>query len=190
MTIFDLLFLLVLLISVLTLLSAAILGATGRGRAAVRVLKIWGISAAGYVAVAVISGFALPLKTYHLGDEQCDDDWCLTVDSSRTTGPDTYEVTYRMISRARRVDQRNGNGLAMFMTDSTGRRYPAQDAASATPFDVLLHPSDSVVATRTFKLPAGEKPRGVVVVSKVVGWLPIIGREPFQKTEVLLSSGT
>src|ERR1700735_1793597 len=111
MTIYDLLFLAVALISAIALIAVGILAISGRGRRALRVLTVWGIGAAIYIAIAAAVSLALPVKVFHLGDLQCEDDWCLTVESANRISPETYEVTLRMINQARRVSQRNNNGL-------------------------------------------------------------------------------
>ena len=123
--IYDLLFLAVALISGIVLLVVVILAISGRGRRALRLLTVWGIGAAVYIAIAAAVSFALPVKVFHLGDLQCEDDWCLSVESANRISPDTYEVTLRMVSQARRVAQRNNNGLTVVMTDDRGTRYPA-----------------------------------------------------------------
>lgn len=192
MSLFDLLFLAAVLASAIILIAAALMAVSGSGRRAVRVLKGWAIAAAAYIAIAAAVGFALPLKTFHLGDEQCEDDWCLTVDSAARVSPDTYQVVLRMSSHARRVSQRNRNGLTVSLVDQRGARYPALPAAKEIPFDVLLEPGQSVTTTRTFRVPAQANGLGLVVGHE--GWnFPaplIIGREPFQKTVVLLANGT
>lgn len=190
MSVFDLLFLFAALVSVITLIAAAVMAISGNGRRALRLLKGWAISAAAYVAIAAVVGFALPLKTFHLGDEQCEDDWCLTVDSAARVSPDTYQVVLRMSSHARRVSQRNRNGLTVSLVDQRGARYPAVPGDNEIPFDVLLEPGQSVTTMRTFHVPRQANGLGLVVGHE--GWnFPtplIIGREPFQKTVVLLEA--
>src|SRR5580704_6178021 len=117
MMIYDLLFLAVVLISAVTLIAVAILVISGRGRRALRWLTVWGIGAAVYIALAAAVSFALPIKVFHPGDLQCEDDWCLTVETAQRISPDTYEVTLRVVSQARRVAQRNNNRLTVLLTD-------------------------------------------------------------------------
>ena len=188
MTIYDLLFLAVVLISGVTLISTVIIAIAGHGRRALRVLTVWGIGVAVYIAIAAAVFLALPVKVYYLGDIQCEDDWCLTVETAARSSEGIYDVTLRMISQARRVAQRNNNGLAVFLTDDRGVRYPALPAPDAPAFNVPLQPGESVITVRRFNVTPDAKGLGLVVGHE--GWklpLPIIGREPFQKTVVLLS---
>ncbi len=188
--IYDLLFLAVVLISALSLISALVLGFSGRGRRALRLLKWWGIGAAIYVAIAAAVMFALPLQVFHVGDIQCEDDWCLTVESATRVSPETYEVGLRMINQARRVAQRNNNGLLVYLTDDRGRRYSSLPAPDAPAFNVLLQPGESLSTIRRFNVPQDAKGLGLVVGHERWLPLPIIGREPFQKTVVLLNAGS
>ena len=98
--IYDLLFLAVVLISAVTHIVVVILIISGRISRALRILTVWAIGAALYVAIAAAVSLALPVKVFHLGDLQCEDDWCLSVESADRISPETYEVTLRMISRA------------------------------------------------------------------------------------------
>jgi hypothetical protein len=184
MMIHDLLFLAVVLVSAVTLVGVVILTMSGHGHRALRVLTAWGIGAAVYIAIAAAVSLTLPLKVFHLGDLQCEDDWCLSVESANRVSPEIYEVTLRMISQARRVSQRNNNGLTVLLTDDRGTRYPQSSAPGEPPFNVLLQPSESVKTVRRFHIPKDAKGLGLIVGPQT--WLPIIGREPFQKTVVLL----
>jgi hypothetical protein len=184
MMIYDLLFLAVLLISAVTLIAIVILTISGRVRRALRVFTIWGIGAAVYIAIAAAVSFALPVKVFHLGDLQCEDDWCLSVENAQHISADTYEVTLQIISQARRVPQRNNNGLTVSLTDDRGTRYSAIPVPDAPPFNVLLQPSESVKTVRRFEVPQNARGLRLIVAER---WLPIIGREPFQKTVVLLT---
>ncbi len=183
--IYDLLFLAVVLISAILLLVVVILAISGRGRRALRLFTVWGIGAAVYIAIAAAVSLALPVKVFHLGDLQCEDDWCLSVESANRISPETYEVTLRMVSQARRVAQRNNNGLNVLLTDDRGTRYSAMPSPDAAPFDVLLQPNESVTTIRRFHVPQDAKSLALIVGPR--RWLPILSREPFQKTLVVLT---
>ncbi len=187
MSLFDLLFLATVLVSIFTLVFAAVMAISGRARRALRVLTIWAVAAAAYLAVATAVKLALPVQAFHLGEIQCEDDWCFTVAAARRVSPDNYEVTLRLSSRALRVAQRNRNGFTVSVVDGSGTRYPALANQGQTPFDILLQPGESVTITRNFRIPAQAARLGLVVGKP--GWNPawlIIGREPFEKTVVLL----
>jgi hypothetical protein len=188
MMIYDVLFLAVALLSALSLISALVMGLSGRGARALRLLKRWGICAAIYVAIAAAVMFALPLQVFHVGDVQCEDDWCLTVESATRVSPESYEVVLRMISQARRVAQRNNNGLRVYLTDDRGARYPSLPAPDQPPFNVRLQPGESVSTVRRFNVSQDSKGLGLVVGNEHWLPIPIIGREPFQKTVVMLNA--
>ena len=65
-----------------------------------------------------------------------------------------------MSSQARRVAQRNNNGLLVFLTDDRGMRYPRLPAPDAPAFNVLLQPGESVTTVRRFQGPAGRERPG------------------------------
>lgn len=180
--IYDLLFLAVLLLSTVTLISTAILAISGHARGALRILRIWGISATAYLGTAAAVSFSLPLKVFHLGDIQCEDDWCLAVERAVRISPNIYEVTLRMINQAQRVAQRNNNVLIVYLTDDRGARYPSLPAPDAPAFNTQLQPGETVVTTRRFNVPPDARDLGLIIGPQ--RWLPIIGREPFQKTIV------
>jgi hypothetical protein len=188
MMIYDLLFLAVVLISVVSLISAAILAVSGRGGRVLRLLKWWGIGAAVYIAAAAAVAMALPLEVFHVGDIQCEDDWCLNVESAQRVSADRYEVVLRMINQAQRVAQRNNNGLLVYLTDDHGTRYPSLPAPDVPAFNVLLQPGESVPTVRRFNVPQDAKHLGLIVGHERWLPIPILGREPFQKTVVLLDA--
>jgi hypothetical protein len=80
MTIFDLLFLGLSLVTVITLLAAAGLAFGGQGQRAGAMVKGWGIGFAAYMGVVVAASLILPRKVAQMGEALCSDDWCLTVE--------------------------------------------------------------------------------------------------------------
>ena len=91
----------------------------------------------------------------HPGDPWCFDDWCLTVESVRSTpGPteNSYQVGLRVFSRARRVSQR-AKGAWIYLIDEHGHRYSPQPDPSAVPLDVMLQPGESITTSRLFRVP-------------------------------------
>jgi len=125
MTIFDLLFIAVLLASVGTVIAAAIAGIRGQAARAFRLLRIFGICAALYMLTATAVHFLLPLRVLSIGDAQCSDDWCITVESVKrppAAGAEIYyDVNFRISSSAHRVVQRE-KGLTTYLIDGRGRR--------------------------------------------------------------------
>ncbi|HTT63946.1 MAG TPA: hypothetical protein VMG35_18975 [Bryobacteraceae bacterium] len=156
MTVFDLLFLLLVLASLGTFLAAAVAALLGRGARALATLRKWGLGALLYVAIVAAVGFFSPQKVLRPGDPWCFDDWCLTVERvTQAPAPPqaAYTVTLRIFSRARRVSQR-AKGAWIYLIDRGGRRYPPEPDPSAVPLDVRLQPGESVTTARTFKVPA------------------------------------
>src|SRR6202521_4016620 len=145
MTVFDLLFILASLISVVTMAVAAVFAFRGRLPRALKILRLYWICAAGYCAVAVAIAFLKPQRVMSIGDPWCFDDWCLTVEKvDRTAGLSqvSYNVELRIFSRARRVTQR-AKGAWIYLIDDRGRRYSPDPAPSALPLNAQLGPQES-----------------------------------------------
>ncbi|MDQ1409978.1 MAG: hypothetical protein QOJ41_1713 [Acidobacteriaceae bacterium] len=164
MTVFDVLFLLGSLISVVTLVVAAVFAVRGQRARALKLLRWYCICAAGYFAVAVAVAFLRPPHVMGVGDPWCFDDWCLAVEKvGRMDSPSqvSYHVDLRVFSRARRVTER-ANGAWIYLIDDRGRRYSADPSPSATPLDVLLRPLESASTQRVFHVPPDAHGLGVI----------------------------
>lgn len=164
MTIFDLLFILLVFASVGALLAAAVAAIRGRGGRALAILRRLGICAVVYLAMVAVVGWRSPQRVLRVGDPWCFDDWCLSVESvSRTpAGPEVaYTVSLRLFSEARRVSQR-AKGAWIYLIDEHGNRYAPEPDPAATPLDVLLGPGESVSTSRTFKVRADAGGLGLI----------------------------
>src|SRR5437016_4777042 len=164
MTLFDLLFIALVLVSLGTLITAAITALRGKGPRALRILGRLGICAAGYVGVVIVVALLAPQRVLNVGDPWCFDDWCLSVENvTRTAAPAevTYGVSLRLLSRARRVSQR-ALGAWVYAIDGRGNRYVPEPAPATVPLDVLLQPGESVSTSRVFKVPAGVGELGLI----------------------------
>jgi hypothetical protein len=162
--VFDLLFLIAVLASCATLLTAAFWFARGRGKRAFAIVRNWAICAAIYVAAGVAVSFSQPQRIRNIGEPWCFDDWCLKVERvSQKAGPAqaTYAVELNVFSRAARVSQR-ASGAWIYVIDDSGRRYPPLADASDVPLDVLLQPGESVHTSRAFQLPADVNHLGLI----------------------------
>ena len=179
MAIFELVFIFLFFASVITLITSAVIAFVGRSRTALRILRIYAVCLGTYLAICLLSALLTPRGVFNIGDPQCYDDWCIALDIvDKTPGSTTvaYRATIRVFSRARRVTQRE-NGLAVYLEDDRGNRYPPLPDASATPFSVLLQPGESVTTTRTFNVPVGAQVAGFVATHEggfPIGWF-IIG---------------
>lgn len=154
-TIFDLLFLVLVFATVVSLVTAASLAARRQFGYSRRVLGGLFIGTVVYFATIVLVSLCLPRQIGSLGENQCFDDICIAIDgfSRRTEGAaSVYEVSARISNRARGAAERERN-LVMYLTDDKHRRFDAILNAADVPFNVLLNPGDSVIVKRTFRLP-------------------------------------
>jgi hypothetical protein len=187
----DLLFIVLFLTAVFSLLTAAGFAVRLRFGRARRILFRLLVCAGAYMAVVIaVSGIA-PRRTVRLGDSQCFDDWCVVVAGFRRAPEDRqirYTVDLRLFSRARRISQRENN-VAVYLTDARGRRYDSLADESAVPFNVLLGPGESIMASRAFVVPADAARVGVVVAHEggfPIGWF-ILGYDTwFRKPPVAI----
>jgi len=164
MTLFDLLFLLAALASLLTLAVLVISLLRRRWARARAILLIFAASAAAYLAFGLGVSFFSPQRILAVGDSWCFDDWCLAAqkfDRTDSGATASYKVQLRLFSEARGVTQR-ANGAWIFLMDEKGRRYlPAADP-SAVPLDVQLRPQESALTTRVFQVPSDVRQLGLI----------------------------
>jgi hypothetical protein len=164
MSIFDLIFLLSALISMVSVLAAATLAFIGRRRSARAIVRSLGIYVLGYLALSILVSAMKPQRILAVGTPWCFDDWCLAVDRV-TEQPSAQSVSYafdlRVLSRARRVSQR-ASGAWIYVLDEQGHQYAPTTASDETPLDVLLLPEEVRYTTRTFVMPAGIPPVGLI----------------------------
>jgi hypothetical protein len=164
MTIFELLFIVALLASVATLLTAAVYALRGRRAQALRILRSLGMCAVAYFVSGIAVSLFSPQHVMRVGDPWCFDDWRLSVEKvNRTPAPSlvSYDVGLRISSTAGRVSQR-AKGAWIYLIDGHGRRYAPDSDPSAVPLDVLLQPGESVVTSRVFQVPADAREIGLI----------------------------
>ena len=174
MTIFDLLFIAVFFATILTLLFAAFAAVRGRGAQAFHIVKTLVIGLALYMSIVVLSSSLLPRRMVNVGEPVCYDDWCISADSVNKQsgqGSISYTVMLRLSSRARRRSQRE-NGMVVYLTDERNERYDPIPEKAAVPFSVMLQPQESVIASRSFEVPAYAKIAGLVITHERSG-IPI-----------------
>ena len=170
---YDLLFLLLVLATVITLLRAgwfALRRQFGRSR---RLLGKIAIGFAIYMLIVVGASLILPQRFLKPENPVCFDDWCMAitgVERLPRSGHIAYDVRLRLSSRARRVSQRE-NHLDVYLTDDQAKRYDPTAESLAHPLNVLLGPGESVMASRSFIVPADATIRGLVI--KHEGGFPI-----------------
>jgi hypothetical protein len=156
MTVFDLLFIAVFFTALGMLFLAILAALRGRRARALALLRRLAIFAGVYLGIIILVSLLSPRRVLQVGDDQCWDDWCMTVTNVQRRPADSvtrYVVTIRISSRARRADQR-ALDAHVYLIDDRGRRYdPVPDPADI-PFDILLHPQEAISMTRVFELAA------------------------------------
>ncbi len=189
MSIFDLLFILVVLATAATLLVAAGLALSGNRRGASSLLKGYGLFLGTYLLIVIaVSLFTRP-RTFRVGEPQCFDDWCIAVEQVHHTNDQreaVYDVTLRYFNRARGRPQRERN-VTVYLIDDHGRRYDPDTSPATVPFDRVVPAGESVTAARVIKTPPDAHIKGVVVAHEggfPITWF-IIGEGPFRKPPVV-----
>lgn len=174
MTIFEPLFILCFLATLVTLIVAVVSAIRGNRAGAATSLRKLGICAALYVAALLAVGAASQRKVYGVGEVQCFDDWCITVTGAARTAPGTVEVALRLSSRAKRRPM-GEKGTVAYLVDGQGRRYDPIPGAVIVPFETKLQPGESVVATRGFNVPEDARDLSFVYAHVGAGLSPVIG---------------
>jgi hypothetical protein len=190
MNIFEPLFLLLVLTTVVTLGTAGVCLIRGAFGRAGRILRRLAVGAAAYFAIVIVVSLVSPQRVFQIGDTRCFDDWCIAVVGAQWASPaagSRYEVTLRLSNRARRRPM-GEKGTVVYLTDAKGRRYdPLRDGADVT-FDTVLQPGQSTMATRRFDVPRGTPGLDLVYVHEggfPIGWLIITEGGWFQKPAVV-----
>jgi hypothetical protein len=192
MTIFDLLFIVVFFAAVVMLLLAGLAALRGRRARAIAISRWLGSLVGIYLGIVILVSLASTRRELKVGDDQCWDDWCMTVTNVQRTPVENairYIVTIRISSRARRVAQR-ARGTHVYLVDDRGHRYDPVADPDAIPFDILLQPQEAISTTRVFEIPTDAQTPVFVAThgEGFPGWF-IIGDSGslfHQKTVVLL----
>ncbi|HZS47901.1 MAG TPA: hypothetical protein VFC63_22720 [Blastocatellia bacterium] len=183
MGIFDLVLILTFLFTVISLLRFLYLLIRGRRVKAFGTVKHLAIFLATYFAVLVVVSLASPQRVLPMGQDECFDDWCVSVDNAKTVSNigsgstaatangNFYVLQLKVSSRARRISQRAPDGV-VYILDGKGNRYEVSEAGqrayeaangATLPIDSLLGPSSSFTTVRVFDLPKDVTDPGLVV---------------------------
>ena len=172
MTVFDLLFILLFLLGIVTLLCAALFAAVGKRAIAGKILIALVAVAVVYVgAVYGVTAASKPAVS-RIGEPQCNDDWCLEVakvEKMRESATTVYDVTLRIFSRARRAAQREAGAKDVYLVDDQWNRYNPILTGSEIALSVLLQPGESVATARRFELPSNATNIGLKIDHRGVG---------------------
>ena len=106
MSVFEPLFLLLVLVTGFTLVTALAFLVRGKFARAVRIGRRLAVGAAIYFAIVIAVSLVTPRREFRVGDTQCFDDWCIAVvEAHRAESPPatSYDVMLRLSNRARRT---------------------------------------------------------------------------------------
>jgi hypothetical protein len=190
LNLYDLLFILSFFAVIITLVAVVVIAIRGPRQKALRILGVLAVCLGAYFAICCLSAALMPRRELSLREPQCFDDWCIELDGVAQISSSSeirYQTVIRVFSRAKRVSQRE-NGIVPYLEDDQGHRYAALQEPSATPFNVLLQPGESVAITRGFALPATAHVAGFVAAHEggfPVGWFVIgEGQSLFRKETI------
>ena len=144
-----------LLASAVTLITVAVFCLRGEFRRASQTACRWGIGAAAYATILILTAMTSHDSTLKTGAPYCDDDMCMSVESVSRAPEQTgtsYRFGIRLFTKANH-GPRSAKGASVYLVDERGRRFlPAPDD-SATPFDVDVESGQSVNTSLTFHVP-------------------------------------
>ena len=161
MNLFDLLLLVSVLGSVVSLVMATTLAIRGHREPAGRLLRRLGLYLLLYLGLSIVVSYLKPQRILAVGEPWCFDDWCLAVDRVIEGPADSYTTDLRLMSSARGISQR-ANGAWIYLIDQQGQRHAPAPTPGEVPLDVVLGPGEVRQTTRTFVMPAGVRPVGLV----------------------------
>ena len=190
MNLFEPLFLLLALATVITIMTAVAFVVSGRAARAGRIVRRLAIGGAVYFAIVIAVSMVSPRREYHIGDPQCFDDWCITVVGAKRIGTSpasAYEVALRLSNRARRTPM-GEKGTVVYLTDAAGHRYDPLPDPGVVRFDRILQPGESAVAVQHFDVPRDARNLGLIYTHEggfPIGWLIISEGGWFQKPPIV-----
>jgi hypothetical protein len=194
-TIFDLLFVLTVLVTLCMLGRAVYLLVRSRMRPAGHLLVRLCALLGAYAVVLVLVSLISPQQVLGLRQPRCFDDWCLQVDQVTwrpavgrapliAMAHEGYAVvTIRVLSRARRAIQRApdariyllAGGGQRYATDTAAQRALEAQGAGGLPLDSAMAPGGSFVRTVAFDVPATPGPVDLLVEHGLFPDILVIG---------------
>jgi hypothetical protein len=194
-SIFDLLFIVCFLAAAISLLRAAYYACRRRWMSSARVLRRLGYGAGAYTIVLVAVSLTSSVKVLRMGERQCFDDWCISVErvarqsqiGERPAAANArgafWLVTVKVSNAARRRAQRETD-VGVCLIDPAGHRYypspPGQMALDATgaggqELTTMMAPGGSFERTVVFDVPRDSTDLGLVVTHGPFPGVLIIG---------------
>jgi hypothetical protein len=173
MTIFDLLFIVLVLSTVVLGIRFIWLLAGKKREQAFGLAKKYATALGIYLTIVMISGIATPRRVLQPGERQCFDDWCIALQQATPTTTIGAESAYGVFqtvvlevsSRARRVQQAAPDAK-VFLRDGDGHEYDVskrgqaaweRDHGPAKPLGSRLDAQTSFTTVRVFDVPATAK---------------------------------
>lgn len=157
MTLFDLVFIVVVVATLGMVLAALVSAFRRRGKRAWKWTGRLALLLGSYLSAVLVVSIASPGRVVAIGEEQCWDDWCVSVASVRrhqTVNGVSLEVTLRMRNSARRTSQSAPAGSGAYVLDDRGRRFNAEPVPPDSRLVVRLGPEEIRDVIREFRLPA------------------------------------
>lgn len=180
---FELLFIVLVLASVVTIVAMAVAAVRGHRQRAVTLLRRYMMCAAIYLAILLVVSLVSPQRVLNVGEIRCFDDWCVAVEDvtlARELGQGDrlaeangvfYVIELRLSNRARGRPQR-ASSAAVHLVDGEGRTYdlsPRGQAAfeaqrgPAAPLTSLLPVGQFLSTVQVFDLPEDAHDVGLTV---------------------------
>jgi len=158
---FDLVFISAALASVVVWVRLLLLMFRGRRSDAGALLTYWAMSGAAYLAIVVVTSLLTPRRWIALHDEQCFDEWCVSVLDAHRVNAD-YQVTLRVASHSRRRPQRAADADVRLVDTAKNAYRPEPTVARS--LQSVLQPGESFVTVRVFGLPSEKQALGLDVI--------------------------
>lgn len=183
MSIFELIFYVLIFLTVLMIVAAIRAFRTRRWRrTGLALLRIWLVMVGFYAAILISTTLAMSVRVLPVDEAQYSGDWSIAVASLRRVPRDLdedYFVDFQLYNRSNTA-LRGPTGLSVYLLDERGTRYNPAPLAGNPAFDVLLQPWKKITTTRRFAMPTNLNRVEVVIVREGfrLGWF-IIGRRPF-----------
>jgi hypothetical protein len=167
---FDLLFLVLFLVTLIAMIVAAYQSLRGRiakaGRVVLGSVIVWAI----YLAVVIAVSLSTPRREVAIGEVRCFDDWCVAV-AAMSPGP-PFAATLRVSSRGARIRQ-GAPDTFVYLEDSAGKKI-APRTCSGPAFATKISSEESYEKICEFGVAAGERIAGLVVRHGSTGPVAVI----------------
>lgn len=152
----SVLLLAVLLATIGTLIAVVTFSLRREFRRAGKIAARWGICAAAYTTILVLTAMAPRDSALKTGTPYCDDDMCMSVESITRT-PEQAGTSYRFAIQLfthANYGPRSAKGASVYMIDERGRHFLPLPDDSAIPFDIDVEPGESVNTSLAFRVPS------------------------------------